>query len=60
MSTKYLGDKGEILAREYLVRHGYTVVDHNFRSRYGEIDLIARKKKAYRTFQMLQTWGRSD
>ncbi len=48
MNTKYLGDKGEILAREFLEHHGYTVIDHNFRSRYGEIDLIAHKKKAYR------------
>lgn len=48
MNSKYLGNKGEILAREFLVHHGCTIIDHNFRSRYGEIDLIVRKKKAYR------------
>ncbi len=45
---KSLGKKGEILAREYLEKLGFNIVDHNFRSRYGEIDLIVRKEKAFR------------
>ena len=48
MNRRYLGAKGEQLAREYLEQNGCTVIDHNFHSRYGEIDLIIRKNRAYR------------
>lgn len=48
MNQRYLGAKGEQLAREYLEQHGCAVIDHNFHSRYGEIDLIIRKNRAYR------------
>lgn len=36
-----LGRAGEQHARDHLVRRGYAVVAHNFRTRHGEIDLIA-------------------
>src|SRR5688572_8332117 len=36
-----LGALGERLAREHLQRAGYEVVERNYRSRRGEIDLIA-------------------
>ncbi|MEO0020212.1 MAG: YraN family protein [candidate division WOR-3 bacterium] len=35
-----LGKKGETLARRYLVSKGYTIIDTNYRSKYGEIDII--------------------
>lgn len=38
-----LGKKGEDIAADYLVRHGYTIVERNFRKRYGDIDIIAQK-----------------
>ena len=42
METKAkLGPWGEALAAEYLRRRGYHIVATNYRSRYGEIDLIA-------------------
>lgn len=37
------GAWGEDLALRYLTRHGYTLVERNYRTRYGEIDLIVRK-----------------
>ncbi len=37
------GALGEALAAQYLAAHGYTIVARNFRTRYGEIDLIAQK-----------------
>lgn len=40
-STKRIGDRGEELAREYLGRHGFTILAANFRYRRKEIDLIA-------------------
>jgi putative endonuclease len=36
------GARAEALAAEYLVRRGLTIVARNFRTRFGEIDLIAR------------------
>ncbi len=37
------GAWGEGLALRYLTHHGYTLVERNYRTRYGEIDLILRK-----------------
>lgn len=37
------GELGEDYATQYLMGMGYDIVDHNVRSPYGEIDLIARK-----------------
>lgn len=43
MDRKTLGYFGEQLAREYLESLGYIVLQQNYHSRYGEIDLIASK-----------------
>jgi len=38
-----LGRRGEQLAADYLVRSGYTILDRNWRSSEGEIDIVARQ-----------------
>jgi putative endonuclease len=38
-----LGRTGERLAAGALVKHGYRVLEHNFRCRYGEIDIVAEE-----------------
>lgn len=38
-----LGDLGERIAADYLVRKGYTILGHNYSRKFGEIDLIAKK-----------------
>lgn len=43
MSTKDTGDLGERLARGYLRRRGYRILETNYRCPRGEIDIIARK-----------------
>lgn len=49
MDNKELGDLGERLACEYLVKKGFNILGKNFRINFGEIDIIARKKwKIYR------------
>lgn len=35
------GDKGELLAIQYLKQHGYHILERNFRTRSGEIDIVA-------------------
>lgn len=36
-----LGKWGESIASEYLLEKGYTIIERNHRTEYGEIDLIA-------------------
>jgi putative endonuclease len=37
-----LGARGEELAARHLEARGYQVVERNFRTRYGELDVVAR------------------
>ena len=36
-----LGQHGESLAAEHLVRRGYRIIDRNYRTRWGELDIVA-------------------
>jgi putative endonuclease len=40
------GELGEQIAERHLERRGYRVIARNFRTRYGEIDLIAVDPRA--------------
>lgn len=44
MNRKTLGEWGENIAREYLLTHGYHVLETNYRCREGEIDIVALDK----------------
>jgi putative endonuclease len=48
-NNRSVGTKFEQIADEYLVKHGYEIIEHNFRCRTGEIDLIA-KESGYLVF----------
>jgi putative endonuclease len=39
----WLGAAGEELAVEHLLRRGFAIVERNFRTRWGELDIIAVK-----------------
>ncbi len=39
------GAVGEVLAARYLRQNGYTILSANYRTRFGEIDIIAANKK---------------
>lgn len=39
-----MGQRGETLAEEFLKRRGCRILDRNFRSRWGELDLIVRDR----------------
>ena len=41
---KNLGKTGENLALDYLKSHSYSIIQENFRSKFGEIDIVAEKK----------------
>lgn len=39
------GKLGEQIARDYLEKKGYKIIEQDYRTRYGEIDLVAEKDK---------------
>ncbi len=43
MQTTRIGDKGEQMAAEELVRLGYEVVERNWKVKIAEIDIVATK-----------------
>ena len=45
MRRKSLGNLGENLALKHLKNKGYRFIDRNFRSKFGEIDLIFQNKE---------------
>ncbi|HLL61338.1 MAG TPA: YraN family protein [Candidatus Nitrosocosmicus sp.] len=49
-----VGQFGEQLAKEYLHVNGYKILETNFRTRYGEIDIIVQKDK-YLVFVEVKT-----
>lgn len=40
---KKLGARGEELAANYLVKKGYQIIQRNYYTRYGELDIISKK-----------------
>jgi len=47
-NTKIIGDLGETIACKFLESKGFTILDRNYRKKYGEIDIIARKGNSIR------------
>lgn len=40
---KNLGKQGEDIAVKYLTENNYVIVERNFRSKFGELDIVAEK-----------------
>lgn len=43
--NKQLGNFGEDLAEKYLRNRGYTILQRNYYTRYGEVDIICKSKE---------------
>ena len=43
----YVGKIGEDLARKYLEKEGYKIIEQNYKTKYAEIDLIAEKSAGF-------------
>ena len=43
MNTRRFGIIGEKLAQGYLINNGYEILETNFHTRRGEVDIIAKK-----------------
>lgn len=59
MSTKTLGDRGENLASELLQKNGYKILTRNFRSKFGEIDIVALDKDTLVFIEVKTRWSRA-
>ena len=59
MKRREIGILGEKLARDFLKKKGYRILETNFRCQYGEIDIIARKKD-YLVFIEVRTKTSND
>lgn len=47
-----IGHYGEKIAKDYLRKKGYKIIDCNWRTRWGEIDLIASYKRRLRFIEV--------
>lgn len=43
-----IGRIGEDITMKFLVKHGFKVIERNYRTNYGEIDIIAKSNDSYR------------
>lgn len=43
-NNKNIGNIGEDLALSFLIQNGYKILEKNFRTNFGEIDIIAQKR----------------
>ena len=43
MKKREIGTKKETLARKLLLLHGYEILEMNYRSKSGEVDVVARE-----------------
>lgn len=43
MQKNTYGTRGEIIASNYLINKGYTIVERNYKNKIGEIDIIAKQ-----------------
>ncbi|MDO8584511.1 MAG: YraN family protein [bacterium] len=54
-STKTIGDLGEELAVEHLVKSGCKIIARNYRQKFGEIDIVAKAKDGLLLFIEVKT-----
>ncbi len=52
MSTKTIGNIGESAASTFLERKGFTLVERNYRKKWGELDIIATKESVLHFFEV--------
>lgn len=58
-SSKSIGSEGEELAAHFLKKRGYTIIAKNYRTKFGEIDLIARDGDAIAFIEVKLRSGKS-
>ena len=59
MRKKSLGSLGEELAVKQLKNNGYRILEQNFRSKFGEIDIIAQEGGDLVFIEVKTRWSKS-
>jgi putative endonuclease len=56
--TQKIGEIGEEKACMFLVKQGFSIVERNISNKFGEIDIVAKKKGEYYFFEVKTgRWG---
>ena len=55
LRKKLLGRKGEALTAKYLKRRGYKILERNYKTPFGEADIVARSPDGYTCFVEVKT-----
>lgn len=66
-TSKQIGDKAEQIAADFLISQGLKILHKNYKTRFGEIDLIAQDQNStlifvevrFRKFDKYQKFGNS-
>jgi len=58
-NRKSLGQEGERIAERFLKSKGYKVLDRNFRTRWGELDIVAKDGEVV-VFVEVKTRSKTD
>lgn len=45
--TQKIGEIGEKLAKMFLMKHGFSIIELNYTRKFGEIDIVAKKGKVW-------------
>lgn len=56
-SAKAAGDRGEAAVARYLQEAGYTLLDRQWRCRFGELDLVAKSREGVICFVEVKLRG---
>ena len=59
LNNKKTGNNGEERASKFLEHAGYKVLERNYRSRFGEVDIIVCREETV-VFVEVKTWPRGD
>lgn len=57
--NKAIGKYGETIATDYLINNGYEILDKNFQTRYGEVDIIGQKNDMIIFFEVKSRYTNS-
>jgi putative endonuclease len=57
VNTRARGEHGETIAARYLRDAGYTIIQQNFRTRRGEVDIVCEKNRSI-VFVEVKSWAR--
>jgi putative endonuclease len=60
LTSKEKGKKAEELALEYLISKGFEILEKNYKTSFGEIDIIAKKKNILVFVEVKSEFGEDE